>query len=276
MATKKAATTKKNTTASKPKAVVSKIVRTSSTSAAASVAAADSKSFVTAVNDLNLWRALGFELLGTFLLAGTVIITQETPLYVMFAVVGIVLLGGAISGAHINPIVTISAWVTRRIGWVRLVGYLLAQVVGALLALVVLNAFISHVPAASSTAASLGATTPTLFKAAVLPKGHEWAIFFSELLGAGILTFAAAHGLRQKLGKFGQAFTYGAGILIALLFAYTTASYFAGTAILNPAVALSVQALSWNWTVLGVYVLGPVVGGLVGFYLHDLLCTEKK
>ncbi len=273
MATK-ATTTKKKTTASKPKAVVS--TKTSTVSAAAVVANADSKSFVTAVNDLSLWRALGFELLGTFLLAGTVIITQETPLYVMFAVVGIVLLGGAISGAHINPIVTISAWVTRRIGWVRLVGYLLAQVVGALLALVVLNAFISHVPAATSSATSLGATAPTLFKAAALPKGHEWAVFFSEVLGATILAFAAAHGLRQKLGKFGQAFTYGGGMLLALLFAYTTASYFSATAILNPAVAMSVQALSWNWSVLGVYVLGPIVGGLVGFYLHQLLCADKK
>ncbi len=275
MATKKAATTKKNNTVSKPKAVVSKVT-TISSSAAARVADADSKSFATAVNDLNLWRALGFELLGTFLLAGTVIITQETPLYVMFAVVGIVLLGGAVSGAHINPIVTISAWVTRRIGWVRMVGYLVAQVVGALLALVVLNAFISHVPAAGGSATSLGATAPTLFKAAVLPKSHEWAVFFSELLGAGILAFAAAHGLRQKLGKFNQAFTYGGGMLLALLFAYTTASYFSATAVLNPAVALSVQALSWNWTVLGVYVLAPVLGGLVGFYLHDLLCTDKK
>lgn len=270
MATK-ATTTKKKSTAAKPKAVVSTKV---STVSAAAVANADSKSFAAAINDLALWRALGFELLGTFLLAGTVIITQETPLYVMFAVVGIVLLGGAISGAHINPIVTISAWVTRRIGWVRMVGYLLAQIVGALLALVVLNAFISHVPAVGSNA--LGATAPTLFKAAVLPKGHNWAIFFSELLGAGILTFAAAHGLRQKLGKFNQAFTYGGGMLLALLFAYTTASYFSATAILNPALALSVQALSWNWAVLGIYVLGPIVGGLVGFYLHDLLCVDKK
>lgn len=284
MATKKAATTKKKsttkssaarTTAKKPVVTTTAPVTTNSNSrtvaARATVSTIDSRSFSTAVNSLAFWRALAFELVGTFLLALAALIYQQTPLYILFALVGIVLIGGAVSGAHVNPAVTIAAWVTRRIGWVRLVGYLVAQVVGALLALVVLNAFIAGVPAPDASSAALGASTPQLFKAATIDGSHGVALFFSEFVGTAILAFAAVQGLRQRAGKLVHAFTYAGGTFIGLTVAYTAASYFSATAVLNPALAFSLQAVDWKWAPILVYILAPLVGGVIGFGLYDVL-----
>lgn len=274
--TKKKTTTTKKTTVKAPAKVVA-VAPKRVVAVNATVAAADSTSFETAINDLAFWRALGFELLGTFLLAGAVLITQETPLYVLFAVVAVVLIGAKISGAHINPAVSLGAFITRRIGWVRLIGYLVAQVLGALLALVVLNAFIGGVPTPSASQASLGVTAPTLFKAADISKASStetWALVFTELLGTGLLAVGAAKYLRSVRRGFtgiSAAFTYGGATLVALLFAYTTASYFSANAAINPALALSLQAVKFNWTDIAVYIIAPLVGGILGFWVFDAL-----
>jgi len=283
MATKKAATTKKKSTtkssaartsARKPvvtAAAHAPVASSRTVAAAASDSAIDSRSFSTAVNSLAFWRALAFELVGTFLLALAALIYQQTPLYILFALVGIVLVGGAVSGAHVNPAVTVAAWVTRRIGWVRLVGYLVAQVVGALLALVVLNAFIAGVPAPDASSSALGASTPQLFKAATIDGKYGVALFFSEFVGTAILAFAAVHGLRQRAGKLVHAFAYAGGTFIGLTVAYTAASYYSATAVLNPALAFGLQAVDWKWLPIVVYVVAPLVGGIVGFGLYDVL-----
>jgi len=288
MATKAATTKKKTTTTKKAtvkapaKATAPVTVKKTVVAATATTEAADSKSFEKAINDLAFWRALGFELLGTFLLAGAVLITQETPLYVLFAVVAVVLIGAKISGAHINPAVSLGAFLTRRIGWVRLVGYLVAQVLGALLALVVLNAFISGVPTPSASEASLGVTAPTLFKAADISKASStetWALVFTELLGTGLLAVGAASFLskvRRGVTGISAAFTYGGATLVALLFAYTTASYFSATAAINPALALSLQAVKFNWTDIAVYIIAPLVGGILGFWVFDALAGRDN
>lgn len=277
MATKKAATTKKKSTTKSSAAHASarKSVVTTTASAPVvssrnvAVSAIDSRSFSTAVNSLVFWRALAFELVGTFLLALAALIYQQTPLYILFALVGIVLVGGGVSGAHVNPAVTVAAWVTRRIGWVRLVGYLVAQVVGALLALVVMNAFIAGVPTPDASSAS--ASAPQLFKAATIDGKYGVALFFSEFVGTAILAFAAVHGLRQRAGKLVHAFTYAGGTFIGLTVAYTAASYFSSTAVLNPALAFGLQAVEWKWVPVLVYLVAPLVGGIIGFGLYDLL-----
>ena len=91
-------------------------------------------------------RAGGAELIGTMLLvfigAGAIVTTRSinpdltlTKLLVIGLAFGItvtiVVAGlGSISGAHINPAVTISAWVTKKIGLARGLVYLVAQVFG--------------------------------------------------------------------------------------------------------------------------------------------------
>ena len=273
MATKKAATTTKKTTAKKSAAV-----KTTKTTVTTAPVAATTNEFAghiqQSVRSLTLWRALGAELVGTFLLAGVVIAGQGQPIFVLFALVGIVLTIGAISGAHVNPAITIGALVTRRIGWLRAIGYIIAQLLGAALAYVVLNAFIGGAAAVSAEAAAYGQTAATLYTAAdvSLLTGKEWYVFFAELTGTAILGFAIANATRELQDRVAAAFTVGLGIFIALMIAISAASYVGATAIINPALAVTLHAYSWGsiWP-FAIYALAPVIGGVLGFVIYDLL-----
>lgn len=279
MATKKAASTKKKapvkaSTSSSAKTTV-KTVKTVSASASASQSGLSSH-IVTSLRSAKLWRALAAEFIGTFLLAGVIIAGQGQPIFVLFALVGIVLLIGAISGAHVNPAITIGAWVTRRIGWLRAVGYILVQLLGAAIAYLVFNAFIGGAGEVSQQQQLYGQTAPTLFAAIDISNvsGKEWYVFFAELLGTSILGFAFASATRT-LDRLTGAFTIGLGIFIALMITVTVAGYVSASAILNPAVALSLQAYDPSVWAYAIYALAPVIGGVVGFIIHDLVRTKE-
>lgn len=276
MATKKAATTTKKTTAKKS-AVVKTTKTTVSTAPGAAASSSLSDHIQSSLRSLPLWRALGAELVGTFLFAGVVIAGQGQPIFVLFGLAGIVLLFGAISGAHVNPAITIGALATRRIGWLRAVGYVIAQLLGAALAYIVLSGFISGASAVSASAQAYGQNAPALYAAADISKlvGKEWFVFFSELTGAAILALAYANVTRSR-DVLTRSLTAGFGIFIALMIAVSAASYVTGTAILNPAVAISLHAYSWAtiWP-FAIYAIAPVIGAIVGFVIYDLLKVEK-
>ena len=115
MATKKATSTKK-------KAPVKKTTTSkASTTTVKTVPATAKKETLgdhveTSLKSARLWRALAAEFIGTFLLASVVIAGQGQPIFVLFALVGVVLLIGGISGGYVNPALTVGAWVTRRMG----------------------------------------------------------------------------------------------------------------------------------------------------------------
>lgn len=272
MATKKAATSTKKAPARK-----SAPAKTTAKSVTSAPARATKNTFIgmvqNSVRSAALWRSLGAELFGTFLLASVIIAGQGQPIFVLFGLAGIVLLVGAISGAHVNPAITIGAWVTRRIGWLRAVLYIVAQVLGAALAFWILSAFIGGAAPVSPEAASFGQTAPALFKAADVTAlvGKEWYVFFAELLGTAILGFAVANATRELQDRVAAAFTVGLGIFIALMVAVSAASYVGASAIINPAVAVALQAYHWNnlWP-FAIYAIAPVIGSVVGFVLYDI------
>ncbi len=275
MATKKATTTKKVSSAKSSSAKTTTTVKSAPVASTSSFSDHISQS----VRSYDLWRALAAEFVGTFLLAAVVIAGQGQPIFVLFGLVGIVLLIGAVSGAHVNPAVTVGAWVTRRIGWLRAVGYILAQLLGAALAFVVLSAFINGAPEISAEAAAYGQAAPELFSAAAYAAyaGKEWFVFFAELLGAAILGFAIANTSRSLADRTASAFTAGLGIFIALMVAVSAAGYVAASSALNPALAIALQAYSWeNLWPLAIYAFAPVLGAVIGFIGHDLLYPVKK
>lgn len=271
MATKAAATTKKAPakSASAKNTTKKKTVTSAPASASSSALASHVQS---SLRSVALWRSLGAEFVGTLLLASVIVAGQGQPIFVLFALVGVILLVGSISGAHVNPAMTIGALVTRRIGWLRAVGYIIAQLLGAALAFVVLSSFIAGA-AVSEEAELFGQTAPVLFSAVDVATlvGKEWYVFFAEVLGASILGFAIAHATRAK-DVLTSAFTGGLGIFIALMVAVSAANYVGGSAIINPAVAIALQAYNWEtiWPFV-VYAVAPVIGGVAGFIIHDLL-----
>lgn len=273
MATKKAALTTKKTSASKSAAV-----KTTKTTVTTAPASATTNTFVgyiqRSARSMTLWRALGAELVGTFLFAGVVIAGQGQPIFVLFALAGLVLMLGAISGAHVNPAITIGALVTRRIGWLRALGYIIAQCLGAALAYIVLSGFLGGANPAGAQAAAYGQAAPALFAAADVAKltGKEWYVFFAELTGTAVLGFAIANVTRELKDRVAAAFTAGLGIFIALMVAVSAASYVGATAIINPAVAIALHAYSWatSWP-FAIYAIAPVIGSILGFVIYDFL-----
>lgn len=271
MATKKAASTKKSTTTKKSN-TSSATKTTVKTAPATAKKQSLSQHVESSLLSTRLWRALAAEFIGTFLLAGIILATQGQPLFVALGLVGIVLLVGTISGAHVNPAVTVGAWATRRIGWLRAVCYLFVQFLGAAAAFFLFSAFLSGAPAVSQEAIAFGQQAPALFAAKDLVEGKEWYVFFAELVGTAILGFAVAHATRLK-DNLTAAFSVGLGILIAILFGITAVGFIGASTIINPAVAVALQAYGgevWIWSYV-VWALAPVIGGVVGFVLYDLI-----
>lgn len=276
MATKKASSSKRKSAAKNKSADNQKTTTKISTVSATTAGKKLTKTFSLPSDKTSLVAALVAEFIGTFLLAASYIAGQGQPLYILFALVGIVLFIGAISGAHVNPAVTIGAWVTKKIKAVRALSYIVVQFLGAAMALIVLGAFVGGAEEVSAEAALYGQTAASLFAASALPEGKEWYVFFSEILGTLVLGFAFASVFSKRKDRTSSAFTIGLGLFVALLIAYTGSAYVGGTAILNPAVALSLDALSWQVWPLAVYILGPILGGVIGFVLYNIIGTKNN
>lgn len=279
MATKKAASNARKSAAKKPaarksttkvttvKAVESRPAR----QAAAATSSERGRRFSLAKTPLvAAWVA---EFIGTFFLASVIVSQQNQPIALLFTLIGVVLVLGGISGAHLNPAITVGAWVTGKIRPNRAIGYLVAQILGAMLALVVLNGFIGQAPDVSQQAAAYGQTAPQLYKAASLPDGKQWSVLFAELLGTIILGIAYASALRVVVRrKLTAALTIGGGMFVALVIAGTAATYVGATAILNPAGAIALQAINIKdaWPI-AIYFATALVGGVIGFVIYDLI-----
>ncbi|HTJ73043.1 MAG TPA: aquaporin [Verrucomicrobiae bacterium] len=280
MATKKAASTAKKSTNKKStaaKQTTTKVTTVKAVESRPSVQAASAtkrRSLKFGLNRTPLVAALVAEFIGTFILAGAVIAGQGQPILVFFALTGVVLTVGAISGGYANPALVLGSWVTRRMTGVRAVAYIVAQVLGAMLALVILDAYVNNAPAASS---SVYGTAAELFKASAIPHNKEWFIFLSEFIGTIVFGFAAASATREKKDRTAAALTVGLGAFLGLMIAGSAAALLGGSAILNPALAVALQAISFSsvWPIL-VYVVGAGLGGIIGFVLYDLVRGNEE
>lgn len=280
MATRKAASASARTTTKRPAAkkqtttkVKTTTTRSTRTSSAPAVAVPAHKSNrIVESSTAALVAALIAEFVGTFLLAAGVIVTSGQSLSVFFIIIAAVLAVGAISGGYINPALTIAAWVTRRISLLRAVGYIIAQVLGAMLALVILSAFVGG--AAATTDAYGQTSAPQLFQVGNIPSGKEWYVFFAEMLGTLIFGFAVAAATREAK-RLTAAVTVGGGLLLGLVVAGSGAAAVGGSSVLNPAVAIAVKGLTWGVWPIATYVFASAIGAIIGFLLFDLLRRFK-
>ena len=226
---------------------------------------------------MSLISCLLAEFFGTFLLVASIFAVQGQPLFVAFALIGIILIFGGISGAHVNPAITIGAWVTKKIESKKAIGYIVAQILGAGFAWLILSAFMS-----GSEAASAQTTTGSLlFHTASLTSGKEMYIFFAELLGSIILALGIATALKAKQNQITTAFSYGLSLLIGLVVAGSITAVFltesnTSLTFLNPAAAIAANGLSWNIWPIAIYIFAPVIGAVIGFVMQDFLYTQTN
>jgi aquaporin Z len=202
------------------------------------------------------WRRLFSELLGTFLLvlvaAGGGLLHAKGQISLAAAVVApglmvmaIILFMGAVSGAHLNPVVSLAFAMRGDFPWRRLPGYIVNQLVGATLACLFLLAVFGNVE-------HLGATLPG-------PGYANWqALLMETALTAGLVSVIL--GTASAAQNVGAIAALGVGGYIAL--AGLWAAPVSGVS-MNPARSFGPALASGDFPSYWVYLVGPVVGALI-------------
>ena len=258
-----------------------------------------------------LWAELGAEFVGTFILMlfgnGAVVVSVATGSYDLWAVslmwfVGVSLAiyaAGAVSGAHINPAVTLSFAAFTEFPWRKVGPYVVAQVLGAFTASVAIyvafHGVINNFEAANNIVrgepgSQLSAMVFTTYapNPAIVGTGTAafdqvplWTWFASEMIITALLVFGVFYIIEEvnagrPLANIGPAVI---GILVAGLVAYEAP---VSMAALNPARDLGprVFALLAGWGDIAlpgpragfwIPTVSTVVGGLIGGAIYTYL-----
>ena len=210
------------------------------------------------------WRRLFSELLGTFLLvlaaAGGGILVGKGEIALASAVVApgltvlsIILFMGAISGAHLNPVVSVAFALRRDFPWKRVPGYIIVQLVGATLACLFLRAVFGNIE-------HLGATLPG-------PGYHDWqALLIEFALTTGLVSVIL--GTASAAQNVGAIAALGVGSYIAL--AGLWAAPVSGVS-MNPARSFGPALAGGDFAHYWIYVVGPFAGALLAVFFASVL-----
>jgi aquaporin Z len=213
------------------------------------------------------WRRLFSELLGTFLLVviavgggmvnarfgGTAIPAPARVVAPALMVMAIILFMGAVSGAHLNPVVSLAFALRGNFPWRRVPAYILAQLAGAVLASFALLGLVGSHGSAGLTLPGPGVSTVT-------------ALFWEILLTAGLVSVVL--GTASGAQQLGPVAAFGVGSYIAL--AGLVGGPMSGAS-MNPARSLGPAAVLGIWTSWWAYLLGPVVGALIAVGMAFIL-----
>ena len=204
------------------------------------------------------------ELTGTFILifcgtgAATVDeITNGAVSHVGIAVTfGLVVMSviyafGEQSGAHLNPAVTIAFYVNKSFPLKEVLPYIISQVIGALLASLLLFSLFP-------TSAFLGST---------LPEGSDMQSFILEIILTFFLMLVI---LRVATGSKEQGLFAGIAIGSVVLLEAMFAGPICGAS-MNPARSLAPAIVSGHTEHLWIYLSAPVIGALLAVILHQLI-----
>jgi aquaporin Z len=209
-------------------------------------------------NPRHEWRRLFSELLGTFLLVmvgagGGVINAQSHGAISRSAavtapglmVMAIILFMGTVSGAHLNPAVSLGFAVRGDFPWRRVPGYIVVQLAGATLACLTLWAIFGKI-------GMLGATEPG-------PGIDNWqAMLIEMILTAGLLsTILGTASKAQNVGPL-SALAVAGYIALAGLWSSPVSG-----ASMNPARSFGPDAALGDFSHYWVYVAGPLLGAAI-------------
>ncbi len=184
-----ARTTKKSTTVKAP------VVKTR-----AAVAQSVTRQGYRLSDDLSGSQVLG-EMLGSFMLVMMVAATGGNAFLVGIALIVIVAMFYGISGAHINPAVSLGWFVMRRITAAKMLFYWMAQFVGAIAAILTINAF-----AGTKLSVSLGSFAK-----------WDWWLFAAELVGTAVFMLGIAAAVRRGQSDTDKAVGMGLALFVGLL-----------------------------------------------------------
>lgn len=215
--------------------------------------------------DLKMYLA---EFIGTFALVfcgtGAIIINQESGgslglVGISFAfgiiVIAMIYIFGNISGSHINPSVTIALLLGKVISKKDAFFYIIAQILGAILASIFLKSMFPE-------NLTLGAT---------LPSGGISQSFILET----VLTFFLMITILGITSK--KELTSMAGLVIGLVVTgiILVAGPISGGSF-NPARSFAPALLSGNLTSVWIYIVGPTLGAIFAMFAWKFFCKAEK
>ena len=190
------------------------------------------------------------ELVGTFALTLAVAMSISVGFTIGTAAVASLTVGlfvytiGGVSGAHFNPAVSIAMVSLKKLSNKDALVYIIFQVVGALLAMLVV--------------AELGGSAPeNMIAENTMPVG------VAEAVGTFILVFGVSSVALKKIDNDASGLVVAGSLFLGLMLAGVMSN-----GILNPAVAIAFGSVSW------MYMLGPVVGGIVGAQVYNYLVSK--
>lgn len=212
------------------------------------------------------WRRIFAETWGTFLLvlvaAGGGIVAVKSGGAVTLGmqviapglmVMAIIYFMGTVSGAHLNPAVTLAFALRRNFPWHRVPGYVFAQLIGGIAAAFFLHAMFGKVGA-------LGATLPGS------DIGSGTALAMEVVLTAGLVNtiLGTASGARN-IGSNG-AIAVGGYIVLAGVWAAPISG-----ASMNPVRSFAPDLVRGDLGTTWIYMVGPVLGALIGVAFEWIL-----
>ena len=168
-------------------------------------------------------------------------------------VMAIIYFMGTVSGAHLNPAVTLAFTLQGNFPWYRVPGYVVAQMIGGIAAALFLRAMFG-------TCGALGATVPGS------GVGSVTALMMEIVLTAGLVNtiLGTATGARN-IGANG-AIAVGGYIALAGLWAAPISG-----ASMNPARSFAPDLVRGDLGTTWIYIVGPVLGALIGVAFEWIL-----
>jgi MIP family channel proteins len=159
---------------------------------------------------------------------------------------------GHLSGAHINPAVTVAFTLTRHFPPRDAIAYIAAQLLGAICGAFALLAVWTEKPAA------LGATVPTV--------GVGSALVYEVILTAFLMFVIMAVATDTRAVGAAAAIAIGGTVGLDALFGGPVTG-----ASMNPARSLGPALAAGKWTDFWLYVLGPIAGAALGASAYQLV-----
>ncbi|XP_020213720.1 probable aquaporin TIP-type [Cajanus cajan] len=170
-----------------------------------------------------------------------------------FALFVAVSVGANISGGHVNPAVTFGAFVGGNITFLRGIAYVIAQLLGSIVA----SLLLAFVTASSVPAFGLSAGV-----------GVGNALVLEIVMTFGLVYTVYATAVDPKKGSLGTiapiaiGFIVGANILLGGAF---------DGASMNPAVSFGPAVVSWTWDNHWIYWVGPLIGGGLAGLIYEVV-----
>lgn len=195
------------------------------------------------------------ELIGTFVLASVIAISIISHPPVSTQVIAGLTLGlfvytiGGISGAHLNPAVTISMATVKKISIKNAALYVVFQLIGGFLALY----FTKYYTGGTTGIESFPVDT------------EVWKTALAEAIGAAILVFGFSAVVEKKVKEDMYGIVIGGSLIVGIIM---TAGISYGA--LNPAVAIGLGVPYMAY----VYFVAPIVGGIASAWAFKWLVKK--